>query len=258
MRSKSSASSEENVEIPAPEESYGTGDLRRIQKRAQGRNLKRDANVLNYTVQDKHFRNRSTQGGTEDYDGGKLEIMLQASTTEQPMDYDYESLRSDYYSEVEEALHSNTSFNYTTKNRPEETIGDVVQEILDFQKPKDCSKEEARNFGIKSIECLWSDFKKSHTKMGKLQLFKRIMMILLVWLFIYVAIAVLCWCKYGLCCCCCRCAFCRPRKLINKAKKYVATNEPGVLVEGGMKKRHEPTVDEIEAYNELLSSIRAL
>jgi hypothetical protein len=45
---------------------------------------------------------------------------------------------------------------------------------------------------------------------------------------------------------------------MNKIKKYVAANPPGVSAEDGIEKQHEPTVYEIEAYNELLSSIQKL
>jgi hypothetical protein len=61
----------------------------------------------------------------------------------------------------------------------------------------------------------------------------------------------------GLCCCCC-CNFCQPRKLINKAKIYIATNPPGVLFEGGKEKHHEPTAEEIQAYMKLLRRAQKL
>jgi hypothetical protein len=62
----------------------------------------------------------------------------------------------------------------------------------------------------------------------------------------------------GLCCCCCCCNFCQPRKLINKAKTYTAINPPGVLVEEGTEKHHEPTAEEIRAYRELLRHTQKL
>ena len=60
----------------------------------------------------------------------------------------------------------------------------------------------------------------------------------------------------GLCCCCF--GFCQPRKLVNKAKIYIAINPPGVLVEEGKEKHHEPTAEEIQAYRELVSHIQKL
>jgi len=62
----------------------------------------------------------------------------------------------------------------------------------------------------------------------------------------------------GLCCCCCHCGFCHPRRLTNKAKKYVACNPPGVIFEDGKEKHYEPNIYEIEAYNDLLNSIQKL
>jgi hypothetical protein len=61
----------------------------------------------------------------------------------------------------------------------------------------------------------------------------------------------------GLCCCCC-CNFCQPRKLINRAKTFIAINPPGVLVEGGQEKHHEPTAEEIQAYRKLLRRAQKL
>jgi hypothetical protein len=39
---------------------------------------------------------------------------------------------------------------------------------------------------------------------------------------------------------------------------YIAINPPGVLVKEGIKKHHEPTAEEIQAYRELLSHIQKL
>lgn len=249
-QSTSSRTQEQKAKLPTPEESYGMEDLLRKRKRTQGQNLKRDDTSYDRNA-DKHLIKRSSQEGTEEYDEGRLEIISNSSTPKQPMDYDYDSLRSDYYHEVLEALHSNTSFNYTTKNKSEETTGDAIEEILQFQKPEDTSKEAAGNFVIKSIKWLFG-FK--NKKMGAMQVLKILAMVA----FVYLLISVVCWCRHGLCCCCFRCSFCWPRRLINKAKKYMVLNPPGVSVEGGREKRHEPTVYEIEAYNKLRSTIMNL
>jgi hypothetical protein len=162
-------------------------------------NLKKD-NILNYTTPDqnvKNFTNKNNQEGPEEYDEGQLQIILESSTLQPPEEYDYDKFRNDYYDEVQAAQHSNTSFNYTEKGKSEETIGDAINEIVDFKKPKNCSKEEDRNFGIKSMECLWDDFRKAHTKKEKTQLSHRLVKVLIIWLLIYTAIAVPCWCKFG-------------------------------------------------------------
>jgi hypothetical protein len=256
-QSTSSRTQEQKAKLPTSEESYGMEDLLRKRKRTQGPNLKRNNTVLNYTSYErevaKHLLKRSSQEVSDEYDEGRLEIISNSSTTKQPMDYDYESLRSDYYHEVLEALHNNTSLNYTTQNKSEETTGDAIEEILQLQKPEDTSKEAGENFVIKSIKWIFG-FNNSNTKIGTMQILKILAMIA----FVFLLISVVCWCRHGLCCCCFRCSFCWPRRLINKAKKYMALNPPGVLVEGGKEKRHEPTVYEIEAYNKLRSSIMNL
>jgi hypothetical protein len=255
-KSTSPGSQGKNAKLPIQEESYSMEDLIRIWNRTKGSNLKkRDGKVLHYTIYDpnaeKHILKRSSQEGDEEYDGG-LEIISKSSTPK-PVEYDYESLRNDYYQEVLEALHSNTNFNYTSKNKSEETAEDAIQEILQFQQPEDKSNEAAENFAMKFIKWLFG-FKNLHTKKGKIKLLK----ILASAAFVCLLVCVVCWCRHGLCCCCFRCSFCWPRKLINKAKKYVALNPPGVLIEGGIEKRHEPTVYEIEAYNKLRSTILSL
>jgi hypothetical protein len=45
---------------------------------------------------------------------------------------------------------------------------------------------------------------------------------------------------------------------MNKAENYVATNPPGVLVEGGTEKGHEKTVDVAEACSRFRSSVRSM
>jgi hypothetical protein len=45
---------------------------------------------------------------------------------------------------------------------------------------------------------------------------------------------------------------------MNKAKNYVATNSPGVLVEDGTEKRHETTADVSEACSRLQTSLWSL
>jgi hypothetical protein len=62
----------------------------------------------------------------------------------------------------------------------------------------------------------------------------------------------------GWCRCCFRWGFCWPRALLDKAKKYVALNPPGVLVEDGTETKHEPTTYENEAYEDLLNSLKQL
>lgn len=257
-QSESSGTQEQKAKLPTLEESYGMEDLLRKQKKTQGPSLQEDDNVPNdisyNRYVDKHLLKRGNQEETEEYDDGRLEIITNSSTPKQPMDYDYDSLRSDYYHEVLETLHNTTSFNYTTKNKTQETTGDAIEEILQLPKPVYTRKKGTGNFAIKSIKWIFG-FKRSNTKIqNTMQVLKIIVMVA----FAFLLMSIVCWCKFGLCCCCFRCGFCWPRRLINKAKKYMALNPPGVLIEGGKEKRHEPTLYEIEAYNKLRSTIMNL
>ncbi|PNF35304.1 hypothetical protein B7P43_G04805 [Cryptotermes secundus] len=254
-RSESSGTQEQKAKLPTLEESHGMENLLREQKKTQGPNLKddNDPNYISYNrYVDKHLK-RSSEEETE-YDDGRLEIISNSSTPKQPMDYDYDSLRSDYYHEVLETLHNATSFNYTTKNKTEETTGDAIEEILQLPKPEDTNKKGTGNIAIKFIKWIFG-FKRSNTRMQNAM---QVLKIIVFLAFVFLLMSIVCWCKFGLCCCCFRCSFCWPRRLINKAKKYMALNPPGVLIEGGKEKRHEPTIYEIEAYNKLRSAIMNL
>lgn len=55
-----------------------------------------------------------------------------------------------------------------------------------------------------------------------------LMMILLVILLICIAAAIFCWCRCFGYCCCFLCGFYQPRRWMDRAKNYVATNPPGV------------------------------
>ncbi|XP_021918590.1 uncharacterized protein LOC110829299 isoform X2 [Zootermopsis nevadensis] len=248
---ESPSSLEEKVKIPTPEESYDMEDSSlKIRKMTLGTNLKKNDEFINKSIQDQKVDKRSTNEDNKE----QLETLSKPGTLEPPEEYDYERFNNEYYNEIENALH-NTSFNYT-KNGLHDAYGDAIFETTDFEETKNCSMEENRIFGIKSINCLWDDFIKSNTELDKVQLTKRIIMGLGILLLIYIAIAVPCWCKFGLCCCCFRCKFCWPNRIINDAKKYLSSNPPGVSVVDGIEKQHDPTVYETKAYDDLLLYIQ--
>jgi hypothetical protein len=161
---------------------------------------KKEDSLLSYNIQDqnvdKHPTNISNQDGNEQYDEGRLQIILRASTLQAPTQYDYASLRDDYYNDLLEETYSNASFNYTKHGRFEEINGDAINETVQL-KTKNCSKEEYRNFGIKSMKCLWDGFKQSRTKQDKIKFLKRFAKILVIWLLIVTLIAATCVCEFG-------------------------------------------------------------
>jgi hypothetical protein len=167
----------------------------------QDTTTKKEDSILSYTIQqqnvDKHSAQKSNLDKNEQYDEGTLHIILRSSTLQAHMQYDYKSLRDDYYHDFQEEIYSNTSFNYTVQGRFEETTGDVINETGSFKTSKNCSEEEYRNFGIKPLKCLWDSFKKSHTKQDKIQFFKRLVTMMVIWLLISIVIATTCACECG-------------------------------------------------------------
>ena len=146
---------------------------------------------------DKHSTNKSNQDKNEQYDERRLEIILQSSTLQAPTQYDYDSLRDEYYNDLQKELHSNTSFNYTQHDRFEETIEDAIKEVFNFKTTENCSKEEYSNLEIKSIICSWDGLKKAHTKQDKMHFFKRLMRSVAIWLLICTVIGTTCACECG-------------------------------------------------------------
>ena len=169
-------------------------------KRAVQPITKREGSNLNYNTTDhvnKHSTNKSNQDKNEQYDERRLQTILRSSTLQAPTQYDYESLRDDYYNDLQKELYSNTSFNYTKHDRSEETIEDAINEIFDLKTTENCSKEEYSNFGIKSMKCSWDSFKNSSTKQDKIHFLKRLIRIMAIWLLICTVIATTCACEFG-------------------------------------------------------------
>jgi hypothetical protein len=144
----------------------------------------------------KNSTNESNQDKNEQYDERRLEI-LQSCTLQAPTQYDYDSLRDEYYNDLQKELYSNITFSYTQHDRFEETIEDAINEIFDFNTTKNCSKEEFNNFGIKSMMCSLDGLKKSHTKQDKMHFFKSLMKTVAIWLLICIVIGIICVCQFG-------------------------------------------------------------
>lgn len=111
--------------------------------------------------------------------------------------YDYENFRAEYDQQMEDAKISNMTFNYTDSGEPEETAGDAIKKIVEFDMPKNCTKEELTQFGVKALECLAFDYKNARNQSDVRRILARTWSVVRVWICIYVCIAVPCWCQKG-------------------------------------------------------------
>ncbi|CAG2060312.1 unnamed protein product [Timema podura] len=108
--------------------------------------------------------------------------------------YDYNQFQDEYSHDVQEKVRQNLAFNYTDKGKPEETVEEAVDKIVDFETPVNCSVETARNFGYKSVRCLWWDLTETNKWSARKRLAKRVGRIVGIWMLIYTCIAVPFWC----------------------------------------------------------------
>ncbi|XP_012286923.1 uncharacterized protein LOC105703250 [Orussus abietinus] len=179
--------------------------------------------------------------------------------------YDYEKFKAEYYQQIEENIRNNKTFNYTNDGRSEETVKDTFVELVNFKKPKNCTKEELNQFGITALKCLTIQYQHAKNSTDVKNILSRIWIIVRVWICIYACIAIPCWCQKGWCCWCFRCEFCFPKERISKAKEYFANNLPGTWIQettGKNRKletvKYKPTLFELEAYEKFESAIRNL
>ncbi|KAK0182833.1 hypothetical protein PV327_000927 [Microctonus hyperodae] len=111
-------------------------------------------------------------------------------------DYNYEALRAEYYQQLDDAIKNNLTFNYTQKSEPEYSPKDALKNIVELKIPKNCSKEELSQFGLKAFQCLVFDYKNAKTSSIK-KLLWRTWTVIKIWIFIYICVAIPCWCQRG-------------------------------------------------------------
>jgi hypothetical protein len=131
-----------------------------------------EGSILSHSTADhvnKHSTNKSNQDKNEQYDERRPEITLQSSTLQAPTLYDYDSLRDEYYNDLQKELYSNISFNYTQHDRFEGTIEDAI-------------------FDLK---------KKSRTKQDEMHFFQGLMRTVAIWLLICIVIGTAYACGFG-------------------------------------------------------------
>lgn len=116
-----------------------------------------------------------------------------ASPDEEP--YDYEKFKMEYEQQLDYDIKRGKVLNYTEKK--EDTPKKALERILDLKRPKNCTKEELSQIGIKAIECLVYDYRRAKDVATMQKVLSRTWLVLRVWLLIYVCLAIPCWCQRG-------------------------------------------------------------
>ncbi|XP_057660856.1 uncharacterized protein LOC130896645 isoform X2 [Diorhabda carinulata] len=169
--------------------------------------------------------------------------------------YDYLKLQAEFDKQIKEVVKSNDTLNYTDV-KEEESVKDILKELVEIKKPRNCTEEERKGIGLAAVECLWSDLQKPKLKSHVLE---RILRIVLIWICVYLVIALPCWCQYGWCCCCFTCKFCKPRESIEEVKQFFAQNPPGTFHDkDGNVIKYTPTKYEKYAQKKLENQLRNL
>ncbi|XP_011866535.1 PREDICTED: uncharacterized protein LOC105561294 [Vollenhovia emeryi] len=179
--------------------------------------------------------------------------------------YDYERIKMEYKQQLEDDVREGKVLNYTEKEGTKNTLRRALNRVMDLKRPKNCTKEELSQIGIKALECLLYDYQRTKDITAAKMVLSRTWLVLRVWLLIYICLAIVCWCQRGWCCCCFRCKFCFPRKRTVFIKQYYAMNPPGIFVKDlrkGKQVKDEATVKyeateyEYDAYKTLEAAIR--
>jgi len=111
--------------------------------------------------------------------------------------YDYKRFKMEYERQLEYDIKQGKILNYTEKEEPKNMPKEVLKGIMDLKRPKNCTKEELNQIGIKAIECLLYDYQSMKDITTAKVILSRIWLILRVWLLIYICLAIPCWCQRG-------------------------------------------------------------
>ncbi|KAL0131072.1 hypothetical protein PUN28_002573 [Cardiocondyla obscurior] len=170
----------------------------------------------------------------------------------------------EYEQQLEDDIKKGKVLNYTEKEEQKKgALKLTFKKIMDLKRPRNCTKEEISQIGIKAIECLLYDYQHAKDVTTVKIVLSKTWLVFRVWLLIYICLAIPCWCQRGWCCCCLRCKFCFPRKRIMFVKQYYAKNPPGVFVKDLKKEKsvkepvkYEATEYEYIAYENFETAIR--
>ncbi|XP_071649158.1 uncharacterized protein [Temnothorax longispinosus] len=78
--------------------------------------------------------------------------------------YDYERFKMEYEQQLEYDIKEGKVLNYTDNEKKEplkNTLKGALKRIMDLKRPKNCTKEELSQIGIKAIECLLYDYQRA-------------------------------------------------------------------------------------------------
>lgn len=111
--------------------------------------------------------------------------------------YDYERFKMEYEQQLEYDIKEGKILNYTEKEEPKNTLRGALKGIMDLKLPKNCTKEELSQIGIKAIECLLNDYQRAKDITTARMVLSRTWLVFRVWLLIYICLAIPCWCQRG-------------------------------------------------------------
>lgn len=134
-------------------------------------------------------------------------ILVQSSISERSMltdnensyeeSYDYERFKIEYEHQLESDIKEGKVLNYTEKEKPKKMLKETLKRIMDLKRPKNCTKEELSQIGIKAIECLLYEFQRTKDITTAKIALSKTWLVFRVWLLIYICLAIPCWCQRG-------------------------------------------------------------
>lgn len=111
--------------------------------------------------------------------------------------YDYERFKMEYEQQLEYDIKHKKILNYTEKEELKDTPKKALKRIIDLKRPKNCTKEELSQIGIKAIECLLYDYQRTKDITTAKIVLSRSWLVFRIWLLIYICLAIPCWCQRG-------------------------------------------------------------
>lgn len=111
--------------------------------------------------------------------------------------YDYERFKIEYEHQLEYDIKEGKVLNYTEKEKPKNTLKEALKRIISLKQPRNCTKEELSQIGIKAIECLLYEYQRTKDITTAKIVLSRTWLVFRVWLLIYICLAIPCWCQRG-------------------------------------------------------------
>lgn len=111
--------------------------------------------------------------------------------------YDYDRFKMEYEQKLEYDIMEGKVLNYSEKEESKNMLKGALKRIVDLKRPKNCTKEELSQIGIKAIECLLQDYQHAKDMTTAKMVLSRTWLVFRVWLLIYICLAIPCWCQRG-------------------------------------------------------------